>query len=98
LANPAAHLRRLAQVAPLVALHTHGCQRPETSDGGNEGLWWTEGGWDAERDGVGERSFWPTRASLREMASNAGFGCETVWDRDVNEHAWVGYYFLRRRA
>jgi hypothetical protein len=97
LPNPAEHLRVLHGMAPFLGLHTHTAITADTEHEGYAGRWQPELGWADEWSGVEDRSFWPTRPELQRMIADAGFECETVFERQRTEKAFIGWYFLRRR-
>ncbi|MGH7139459.1 MAG: class I SAM-dependent methyltransferase [Pirellulales bacterium] len=94
LPEPAAHLRALRKLAPFVGLHTHTCDSAATEHEGYDGRWRDENGWSDHFSGAQERSFHPTREALQRMIADAGWTCETVWERPAPSESRVGWYFL----
>lgn len=106
LPDPAAHLRTVAAMAPVIALHTHTARAPEdqgydasilTTHEGYEGWWFTERpDHFGELSGIEPKSFWPTRTELRRMAADCGLRCDAIFELPAPD-GWHGFYLLEKR-
>ncbi|MGH7140765.1 MAG: methyltransferase domain-containing protein, partial [Pirellulales bacterium] len=93
LPDPAAHLRALREVADFVALHSITVEEGSARHEGFHGRWFSEPPGD-HRAGAQAESFKPTRDELHRMIREAGWQCETVWERAGDDQC-IGWYFLQ---
>jgi SAM-dependent methyltransferase len=98
LSDPMAHLREIAEMAPLIAIDTHTARRGEPLEmlAGYEGHWYGEFGWSDEQSGVERRSFWLTKAALQRLFADCGLSYDLLLDDDTAEHGPRSLYLLRK--